>query len=811
MQRPPYLSLTLLSAAILAYEILLIRLFSIIQWHHFAYMIIGLALFGFGISGAIISSCQKWFINRYISVYISIILLFGLTAFFCFYAAQSFPLNIEEVFWDISQSAYLAFIFILLAVPFTVAAAGICLSLMRYKTHTGPVYSASLAGSGIGSILGVLLLYIVHPETVLIIISIFSFGAGLIASIELDKILKVKRALIVVLLSTLLVLLNQTLDLEMSPYKPLQQSLHIDGTKIVKTKTSALGLINVIENVSLPLRHAPGLSLNTVIEPLPQLGVYTDGDNFTAITRYPEHMGNLEYLDQTSSALAYHLSQPKTVLIADAGGGAGVLQALYHGASEIDATETNSQIIELVNKDFQNFSGKLYSRTNVSIHNMTNREFVTHTKNKFDFIQISSPDSYSASSTGLYALNENYSYTTEALKLYLSKLNPGGYLSITSWITLPPKETIKLLATAIRVLKDSSLQPPDLRLILIRSWQTSTLLIKNGLLTESDTKLVLNFCNNRSYDVAYIPNIKNDQVNQYNILNSPIYYQAALALLGPDYDSYLEKYKFNIVPASDNRPYFSNYFKWSAFGEILNLLDKGGMPLVEMGYIALIIILSISIALGVVITIIPICVLLRRSPSMADRMDYLRLFLYFFCIGLSFIMLEIAFINRFLLFLHHPIFSVATIITSFLLFAGIGSLNSGYIAKKIGHKETFFLALVSITSICLLYNSGIDNLFLFFTNQSFFIRVVISIFLLSPLAFFLGMLFPLALSGVLRKANALVPWLWAVNGCASVIGTSLATLLAMHCGFQFVILLSVSLYLIAILTLPKQFTSNHLQ
>ena len=149
-QRPPYLSVALISGTALAYEILLMRLFSIIQWHHFSYMIIGLALLGYGFSGTVVSIFQRWLKARFNSVYLSSLLLFGMTSVTSFMLSQVLPFNAELILWDYSQVIYLIAIFLLLSLPFFFAATAICLAFMQYGEQVSRIYAWDLAGAGLG-------------------------------------------------------------------------------------------------------------------------------------------------------------------------------------------------------------------------------------------------------------------------------------------------------------------------------------------------------------------------------------------------------------------------------------------------------------------------------------------------------------------------------------------------------------------------------------------------------------------------------------------------------------------------------------
>jgi hypothetical protein len=803
ISRPPYFSLALISSGSLAYEVLLMRLFSIIQWHHFAYMIIALALLGYGISGTLVSIYQRQLIARFIPVYISAVFLFGITSFSCFYIAQSLPLNFEEIFWNFSQVGYLFSIFVLLAIPFLLAASAICLTLMYYPENTGLMYSVNLLASGIGSVAIMLLLYAVYPQSALLIIGIFGLLAGLIACVELGSTPVSKYITHTLVLIIVLISINQIVELNMSPYKPLKQALQINGSRIIDTRSSPLGYLTVIENRTVPLRHVPGLSLKTKREPPAQLGVFTDGDNLTVITRFPESIDQLEYLDQTTGALPYHMNKPNDVLIVGSGGGSEILLAIYHGTPHIDAVEVNPQLIELVGRVYGNFSGNLYSWPNVSTHINEARDYIKTTGKQFDLIQISLLDSFSASASGLHALNESRLYTTEAIKLYISKLKPGGYLVLTRWIKLPPRDTLKLLATSIEVLNTVESGQPSQQLALIRGWQTSTLLIKNGALTPDEINAIQNFCDDRLFDTAFLPGIKKDQVNRHNILREPYYYSAATALLGGAREDFLHNYKFNLTPASDDKPYFHNFFKWSSFLEILSLRDKGGMPLIESGYIVLLATLLIAVFMSVGLILIPVLTTNRMPRSLSHNIKFIPFFIFFFFIGLAFLLLEIAFIHKFVLFLHHPIHSVSVILASFLVFAGVGSNFSTRIAQALGKQHALLVTVFAISSVSLFYAIFLEKIFDASLALPLSVKFVFSALLIAPLALFMGIPFPLAISGLLQHAGYMVPWAWGINGCASVISAILATMLAMHYGLSFVIGLAVLLYIIAAISFPK--------
>lgn len=801
-QRPPLITIALLSLATLAYEVLLMRLFSIIQWHHFAYMIISLALLGYGASGTFLALTQAKLLPRYPAVFVTNLLLFGLSVVPCYLLAQQIPFNAEELLWDFSQPLYLLVIYLLLALPFFFSANAIALSFSNYRGVISRIYAFDLSGAGVGSLAVVLLLFVFFPIDALAIIGSLGLLTVVIATWELQLRQRLWLSLVVVVLMLPLAGLSNWVDLNFSPYKALSQTLRIGGNQIVTERSSPLGLISVVESSRVPLRHAPGLSLNATTEPPSQLGLFTDGNGMTVITQDTGDRQAFRYLDQLTSALPYHLKQQQHVLILGAGGGADIQQARFHRVPNIEAVELNPQIIELVQQDFASFAGHLYDRTDVSLHVAEARGFIEASARQFDLIQIALLDSFSASATGLYSLSENYLYTTEALQSYMEHLSSNGYLAITRWIKLPPRDTLKLFATSIETMRQLKIPNPERHLILIRGWQTSTLLIKNGVITAAEIAKLRNFCAERSFDMAYYPGMSADEANRYNILRQPYFYQAALALLGEEHDTFIERYKFNLTPATDDRPYFFNFFKWSALPEILELRGRGGMPLLEWGYLILIYTLLQALLASLLLILLPLAFLRHKQARVASKTGLVRVLVYFIAIGLAFLFIEIAFIQKFILFLHHPLYAAAVVLAAFLIFAGLGSAWSRRHADTHNYRKGVNIAVSGIVALGILYILALGPLFEMLITLPVALKIIITIALIAPLAFCMGMPFPLALASVGEQATALIPWAWGVNGCASVLSAVIATLLAIHFGFIIVVALACLLYVLAASAFP---------
>ncbi len=797
---PPRLTILLVSAMALAYEILLMRLFPIVQYHHFAYMVISLALLGYGASGTFLVFFRQRFLQRFPATFIGNILLFGITVVACFQGAQHLLFNPDEMFWSNRQWLKLFALYLMLALPFFFAANCIALAFSRYRRKISVIYGADLIGAGVGSILIIVLLFLFLPHRVLLLLGSLIFVVGGVAWLEL-RLLPRSGVILFIGSAVIFFLLPASwTGLAISPYKGLSQQMRITGSRIVEEQSSPLALLTAVKNDLVPFRYAPGLSITAVAEPPEQLGIFIDGDAMNVITRFPEDISRLAYLDEFTTALGYHLQRPEGILILGAGAGADILQALYFAGQSITAVELNPQIVQMVQKR-PDFSGHLFERENVHVQIDEARSFVAGSSKKFDLIALPLLYSFSSSAAGPYALNENYLYTVEALQEYIQHLLPGGYLSMSRWVTLPPRDTLKLFATAVAALKGLDRDDFAKCLVMIRSWQSATLLVKKSPFTGEEISRVKKFCQQRLFDLVYYPGMERQEANRFNILRRPYFYDGAVSLVGGESENFISRYKFNIGPSTDDRPFFASFFKWRTLPEILKLKGQGGMVLLESGYLILVITLLQALAASLVLILLPVIV---RSGMVASETGWsrARVAAYFFVIGLGFLFLEIAFMQKFILYLGNPLYAAAVILAIFLIFAGMGSRHVQ--AKRI-HAKRPAAMIIGLGAVDLF---TVNYLFDALNPLPWIMKIVLAILLLGPLAFNMGMLFPLAMAGIGAQEPNLIPWAWSVNGCASVIAAVLATLLAVHLGFSIVVLAALALYGTAAVIFPAGLELN---
>ncbi len=808
-----FLSVALLAGSIIAYEITLVRLFSIAQWHHFAHMIISLALLGFGASGTAISLTQRWLMGnqwksdeierRFHKAYTICGLLYSISVVGCFVLHQYVPFNPLMLVWQPSQVLSIFVLYLILSLPFFFGAACIGLALLRFAENVNRLYFFDLFGSGIGALGIIVTMYLIPPAQYLTLISAVGFCAVLIANWESWKTRKWRQIVPITGLAAAFIgyLLFNPVSIKISPYKGLSSTLNFPDAQILNERHSPLGVLHVVR--SELIRAVPGLSLNARQPIQPQLGIFTDADGMTAITDFRGDLSKLGYLGDTTSALAYHLIEPPRVLVLGAGGGGDVLNALYHGAVSVDAVELNPQVFELVAKEHKDFAGRIYAPDSpypVQVHVAEARGFVRAATKQYDLIQIALLDSVSASAAGTHALSESYLYTVEAFTDLYQHLTPGGIISITRWLKTPPRDMIRLFGTAVVALEQSDGAVPAQQLAMIRGWRTGTLLIKKGAFNAADRATVQNFCRERSFDLAYYPQMPEVEANRYNQLTEPIFFRAAQAILSNNREQFYEGYPFNIRPTTDNRPYFFQFLRFDSLVQMVRTVGRSAIPFIEWGYLLLIATLIQAVLAGVVLILIPLFFLRREDTSTIthnSRFTNWQVFVYFLSLGVGFMFIEMSFIQKFLLLLANPTYAVAVVLCAFLLFAGLGSLFSLKLrAIKKLRQPPIAVAIGMLSVIALVYLQLLPPIFHRFLASSDALKIAVSIGLIAPLAFFMGMPFPLGIDRLQRHHPHLIAWAWGINGYASVVSAILATCLAIAFGFNVVILLAVGIYLI---------------
>jgi spermidine synthase len=819
------IALLLVSASVLSYQIILMRAFSIGQWHHFAYMVISIALLGFGASGTLLAAIERRRPDAAKSLHSSnagwfaiSATLFAVALPISFWLTQRVPFDAFRIVSEARQILYLGCFYLILFVPFFAAATAIGLALTSESERCPRLYAYNMAGSGAGAILAIAALSITRVEWAIVGVMGLAQVAAVVAL--LDKKLFVNRGsrwffaavgVVILAIVTFAYILHPP-TVRLSQYKGLSYALNLPHAQVVAERSSPIGRIDVVDSPAI--REAPGLSLVAPTDAIPpkQLGLYVDAESAGAITAFNGDTSTLNYLDWMVTAAPYFALQngPRDlrVCVLGAGGGAGVLLALRHAARHVDAVELDPSIPVLLRGEFHDFAGGLYDRPEVRVHRAEARAFVQAAHGTWDVIDLSLIGSFAASAVGVGAVSENYLYTREAFEAFLSHLSPGGVLAVTGWAQMPPRNELKLFATAVAALERMALNPTE-RLVLIRSWAMATLLVSKEPFRTPELSALRRWAEERLFDTSYFPGIAADQHNLFNVLDRDYYFEAANALLvgGQSREQFFRDYAFNVRPATDERPYFFHFFRWRALPLIFRTFRQSWIPFSEWGYLILVATLVQATLLGILLILSPLFLLHRpRSPvdlpvsrSRSSGTLRLRVLLYFLALGVGYLFVEMALIQQLVFFLADPIYAVAVVLAGLLLVSGLGSAFAARQLRK-GISATWLarLAAIVVTVTATVYALGLHSTITPLLGWPLWARMALAFTVILPFAA-MGMPFPLVLRQLGQTRAELLPWAWAINGCASVIAGPLATLLALGAGLPIVLLVASACYAMAAL------------
>lgn len=797
------------SFCVLAYEILLMRLLSIAWWDHFAAMVISLALLGFGASGALLFLLFERMEKRLDLWLVLLSILTALSFSLSFAFSQKIGLDPLLLIWQKRAWGSMLIAYLLMGVPFLLSGAIVGIILTRAGEAAHRMYALDLLGAGCGTLLIVPALYLGPPWALLPALGMaMLLGAAGVCL----RVCGPMRGGALLLTSAALVLFCYKLFPpvpQMHPTKGLPMTLAFPDGRVQAQRVGPQGVLHVVGSAAI--REAPGLSLQFTLDDgsrdafiPPQKQMFLDGESLGTITRFSGELGDLRYLDYTTLSLPYHVRQPQRVLVLGAGGGADVLLALGRGAKRVTALEANRQVAELVGGPFAPFAGNLYSRQEVDLKIHEARQYLHANEGLHDLIQLSLLDAFGVSAGGLASAQANYLYTVEAFRLYLLRLSDSGMVSVTRWLKLPPRDSLRVVATALEALRRTpGVSDPERHLVFIRSWKTVTILVSRSPFTEEEMASVARFCDDRNFDIAYYAGMGEEGANRYDRLEEPFYFQGASAIVGEKGRAFLGSYLFNIAPTTDDRPYFSHFFRWDRALLLFRHLRTEWFPFLELGYVLLIATWIQAVAASGIFIVLPL-LLSRRSAARPQRRRErpgkgkgTAVFLYFASVGLAFMFLEMAMIQKLTLLLAHPMYAAALVLSAVLLFAGCGSLSVGSIrARWNGFLWAAAAGILTWVGVMALWG---QSLFAEAIPWPLGARLLVACGLIGPPAFFMGWPFPAGLSVTARHEPGLVPWAWGVNGCASVVGAVTGKLLCISLGFLWTMVLGGILYLVSVM------------
>lgn len=777
-----YAAVFMISAATLTLEIALTRIFSFALWYHFAFMSISTALLGFGVSGIVASGSRRVQEASLEQVGAVCCTLFALSALLALACISWIPLDPSGLGREWLPSLTLAMDFLVLTVPFFFSGLAIVTVISRLSGDANRVYCADLIGGGVGCFL---LLGLIRPlggEGMVLFAGVVALLGALCFSRGLPRWAKAFLPAAVVALALLTRFAAAVLPVNpkkgQNPAGNKALTIFLDRSSYPAARQAfsgwnAYSRIDVVENTGpVSWLFNPGFPRL----PLPRTQIVIDGDAATSIVGYSGDPRELEFLKVIPSALAYQALRPASALVIGAGGGADVFTALVNGVREVDAVEINPLIVELMQGPYAAYSGRIFSQPGVTLHLGEGRNFVRSIEKSWDLIQLSLIDTWAALSSGAYSLSENYLYTVEAFQDYYRHLTPRGALAITRWFREPPRESLRLCTVAFEALRREGIAAPERHFLVYASRNVATMVMRREPFTRQEVSSFLGEGAIRGFRVLYDPFTPRSNYFQ-------TFFSAA------DREAFYRSLPYDVTPVTDDSPFFFLQHRWRDLNPWA--LFQPGQALVEIpGKLLLLFVLAVSLCAAAILLLLPL--LLKQRESLRGR-ESIPLLLYFFGVGVAFMVVEILLMQKFSLFLGHPVYAISLVLFSLLIYSGVGSLASrrlvGDSARRLG------LTVIALAAVVLASFALYPVVFRAFMGRPFGVRALVALIAMFPMGFLMGVPFPAGIREATRRNPRIVPWAWAVNGFASVASSSLCVLLAMEFGFSAAAVLAGACYL----------------
>jgi hypothetical protein len=497
------------------------------------------------------------------------------------------------------------------------------------------------------------------------------------------------------------------------------------------------------------------------------------------------------------TALPYRLRPRARALVLEPRGGFDVLVALAEGAQAVTAVEPNPLIVQAIRAQGE-WAGSIYDDPRVAVVLEEGRAYARRARAQYDVVVLALTAPQRPVTSGAYSLAEDYRYTVQAFGDYLARLDQGGLLVVMRWLQVPPSEEIRTFALAVEAVERAA-GDPRASIVALRSYQQTLILVRQGAFTPGELGVVRQFAAARAFDLVYLPGVRPDEVNRYNVLPEPDYARASLALLeAQDRAAWYRAYPFDVRPPDDDRPFFGHFFKWRQAPAVLAMAGHTWQPFGGAGYLVLLALLVLAVLAAGVLILLPLAARGTLSPARGGqegsggRKTVGATLTFFALLGLGYLCVEIPLLQRFILFLGHPAYAMATVLFALLLFSGLGSLLS--------RRVPLWLVLALLPALVGLYALGLPALFQAALGVPLGGRLAVAVVALAPAGLLMGVPFPQGLARLAGGEQALIAWAWAANGASSVVASILAALLALSFGFSIVLAVGAACYLGALLT-----------
>jgi SAM-dependent methyltransferase len=785
-QRRHYVTVFVISMALLMLEIAIARILSVALVSHFAFAAISLAMFGLGLSGlAVYLSPQRFAVDRFDAQLIRYAALFGVSA------ALAVPLFLRlNIVQTISAIGFLelSLVYILLAVPFFFGGICVSLALTHGSARIGRVYFADLAGASAGCLAVILAMELGSAPLVAVVVAALATVVSVVLALTVAprQLLASATALLAVLI---VLALGATTDLLRVVYikgnvtHPPRVEHWNSFSRVTAFDSPNLNAAQILPLAAPPAERAGAHHPKTMVLDI-------DGGAWAPMTNFTGDFAPLHFFRQSILYAVHHLRPSTDVLIIGAGAGRDILGAKVFGQPSVLGLELNPLMRRIVQEDLGDYSGRPYTLPGVEvIVDEARSRLSSLPQGAFGIVQLSLIDTFTLNASGGLVFSENYLYTLEAFREYFRRLKDDGIFVVTRYYAPQyPVELMRLAGMARAAWEAEGVPRPADGIVILGQAMNFTVLAKRTPYTDDELAQVEKVAAMNGMEVLYRPG-----------LEGPGYASVGTLLTTDDFTGFVDAYPFLIGPPTDDRPFFFHLLRGRLAAA--DIPDGAGDPFQFMrlwtdSISLMYLLVAVVTALAIVFFVGPLLLTTRQRAARPAAIVAAPLLLYFACLGYGFMMIEIPLLQTFILFLGYPVYALAVVLLSLLLSSGVGSLLSTRFADP---GRALIRVLIAIMVLGALYLGFVPMVIKALLGLAVPLRIAVTAILLTPIGLLLGMAFPLGITVLRGYSEELVPWAWGLNGALSVVASVLAIFLGSRFGFSLAFLTGIAAYGVGLL------------
>ena len=766
---PIHAALFLLAGSVLVLEVALTRVFSVMLWNHYTFLVISMALLGFGAAGSVLAAAppadDEAAVRRFLS---RSCLAFAVATLVCVMIVTRLDVEPTFLLRYAGETARLGALYLIAALPFFFAGLAICRLLTVAAGQINTLYFADLVGAGAGAFLVPFLLDAAGAPATIVLACAMGATAGAVFGQSLGR---AAGGALAVGLAALSVWVHAADPWTVHP--PRSKPLRNQESRIELTRWSLHARIDVLESSRRPAQFGSGVARALFDRPIEYRTVYFDGSNPSRMVRADQDPW---FKERVLTASPYSvLGQAPRVLVIGSGGGIDTMVGLHHGAAHVTAVEINPTTVELVRGEFGPYLGNLFENEKVTLLAREGRHFLTLDEGRYDLIRLTGVDT-SAAASAANALDHAYIYTAEAIRDLYTHLAPDGVLAISRACNAE----VRRMVTVIRAgLARAGVAAPADRMAILGNGRWCDTLVRERPFTRGEIDALLAWAEAAKLAVHHDP---------FHEREGDL--SALVRADAEGLERLIEASPPNIRPVTDDDPFFYEFLR---FRQVVDATLSGDVwRIAHSGYVVLLVTIVQAVVLSAVFILVPLLLRGRTGTRIGRRGWSLG---YFALLGLGFILVELVFIQKYMVVMGGPARAMSVTLFSILVFGGLGAFFSRRISlearRSVAATALGVAALVALSILFLRF--GLPWLL----GLGFAARIAAGILVLAPVSFALGLPFPLGIRALERDAPELVPWAWAGNACMTVVGSILCQVVSIAAGFSTALWLAFFCYLLA--------------